>query len=387
MPSIADSKRLVQESLAGEPNHDAILSSLQDEIDRHNRVKSNTEEHFRKRKRSSVKVTEDDRSQPDLRFRFKRGVEDPRRKRSSRRRHHHQSTSEDRSQQSNAPADEPAPAHPFPREPVTPHATPPDDAFLSSLFDALADDEAAAYWESVYSQPIHSFSRPAVRTQSGALEEMDDESYAAYVKQKMWERKHPEAVLERDSMERKRREEEDAKRKRREDFVRRREREAWSRASRAKIRDDDDGGGHEYVFEFESKGNPDDDVLNKQHRAREADEWKDAWTVYLVAWEKLKSQVPDGDASANPSKLLPWPVLPSKPATAPNIEAFMRHIPLIDGTTKQHVLKAERVRWHPDKIQQRFGGAVDEGTMKVVTGVFQIVDSLWDEERKRNSSS
>ena len=48
-------------------------------------------------------------------------------------------------------------------------------------------------------------------------------------------------------------------------------------------------------------------------------------------------------------------------------------------------LKAERVRWHPDKVQQRFGGAVDEGTMKVVTGVFQVVDDLVEEERKRKA--
>jgi hypothetical protein len=34
-------------------------------------------------------------------------------------------------------------------------------------------------------------------------------------------------------------------------------------------------------------------------------------------------------------------------------------------------------------VQQRFGGTVDEGTMKVVTGVFQVVDSLVEEERKR----
>ena len=42
-------------------------------------------------------------------------------------------------------------------------------------------------------------------------------------------------------------------------------------------------------------------------------------------------------------------------------------------------LKAERVRWHPDKVQQRFGGGVDEGTMRVVTGVFQVVDAVLKE--------
>lgn len=66
----------------------------------------------------------------------------------------------------------------------------------------------------------------------------------------------------------------------------------------------------------------------------------------------------------------------------------MRHAPVTSDNDKGplgqlQALKLERVRWHPDKVQQRFGGAVDEGTMKVVTGVFQVVDGLVEEERKR----
>jgi hypothetical protein len=66
----------------------------------------------------------------------------------------------------------------------------------------------------------------------------------------------------------------------------------------------------------------------------------------------------------------------------------MRHAPTTNAEGKNangqlQALKVERVRWHPDKVQQRFAGAVDEGTMKVVTGVFQIVDGLVEEERKK----
>jgi len=57
----------------------------------------------------------------------------------------------------------------------------------------------------------------------------------------------------------------------------------------------------------------------------------------------------------------------------------MRHAPYEVGRSRVKVLKAERVRWHPDKVQQRFGGAVDEGTMKLVTGVFQVVDAVFEE--------
>ncbi|KAK0737008.1 hypothetical protein B0T21DRAFT_364230 [Apiosordaria backusii] len=47
-------------------------------------------------------------------------------------------------------------------------------------------------------------------------------------------------------------------------------------------------------------------------------------------------------------------------------------------------LKEERVRWHPDKIQQKLGGSdtVDPKVMKDVTAVFQVVDGLWGEMRK-----
>jgi len=45
-------------------------------------------------------------------------------------------------------------------------------------------------------------------------------------------------------------------------------------------------------------------------------------------------------------------------------------------------LKEERVRWHPDKVQQRLGGKVDEKVMRDVTAIFQAVDALWNDTRK-----
>ncbi len=66
----------------------------------------------------------------------------------------------------------------------------------------------------------------------------------------------------------------------------------------------------------------------------------------------------------------------------PNIEAFFERVPVEDRAERLRKLKAERVRWHPDKTQQRFGGEVDDGTMKLVTGVFQVVDAMVEAERK-----
>ena len=47
------------------------------------------------------------------------------------------------------------------------------------------------------------------------------------------------------------------------------------------------------------------------------------------------------------------------------------------------LLKEERVRWHPDKVQQRLGGRVDEALMRDVTAVFQVVDALWADARAK----
>jgi hypothetical protein len=47
-------------------------------------------------------------------------------------------------------------------------------------------------------------------------------------------------------------------------------------------------------------------------------------------------------------------------------------------------LKEERVRWHPDKMQQRLGGKVDDKVMRDVTAIFQVVDALWNDTRKKD---
>lgn len=381
MPSIAESKRQVTEGLSAENEHDAILASLQDEIDKHNReTEEIRKERPRKRRRHHDDRDTESRSHRErhLRFRFKSGVEEPKPKRRSKRSH---------SPKPASPA--PEAAHPFPREPHDPDAPSlPSNtaAFQTSLFDALADDEAASYWESVYSQPIHVYSRPVEQTASGELQDMDDETYAAYVQRKMWEKQNPEIVIERDRMERKRKEEKEAKERRREEFVRSRQKEAWDHAGRAKgLRDD------EYDDPLDGRS------TGRESKAREPDDevYARVWTAYLSAWDALKAALakadsPSSDPPKPPSKRIPWPTLQNRPATRPNIEAFMRHAPIASSGDKQstgrlQALKVERVRWHPDKVQQRFAGAVDEGTMKVVTGVFQVVDSLVEEERKKAS--
>ena len=218
---------------------------------------------------------------------------------------------------------------------------------------------------------------------------MNDEEYAAYVQTKMWEKNNPHIALEREKKEKQRKEEEEEKARQREEFIRRKQRAAWERAQNdgakkfAGVGDD-----YDYVFDFEDrKGSASKRTSEGSARSQE---YADSWKRYLAAWDTLKHELLKGDAGSEqqtdarpPSKRIPWPVLQSKPVIKANIEDFMRSVPLeSDGRRKEQQLKAERVRWHPDKVQQRFRGQVDEGTMKIVTGVFQVVDALLEAERK-----
>ena len=396
MPSLEESRRQVKEALgkqAQEPDHDNILASLQDGIDKHNAIKEDVQRTMRSHRRRSG--DDEDMGEPSMRFRFKSSTSDPRK----RKHHSKHDDDEHRGHRKHRKHDYPTPpqheaAHPFPREPTDFDQPVPADAFRDSLFDALADDEGAAYWESVYNQPIHVYPRPSVETSKGGLEAMTDEEYAAYVKNRMWEKKHPEIVREREKAKKQRKEEEEEKTRRREEFVRRKEQAAWERAERkgakrhGKASDDDDDDDEER-YERTVLGAWETSTRNAKAKERQND-YTAAWSRYLASWDKLKLDLVDersASATVNspsplPSKRIPWPVLSSKPVIRANIESFMQHIPTHADRTKLQLLKAERIRWHPDKIQQRFGGKVDEATMKLVTGVFQVVDTLFEEERK-----
>ena len=89
---------------------------------------------------------------------------------------------------------------------------------------------------------------------------------------------------------------------------------------------------------------------------------------------------------------VPWPVVTLRVADISHaaVEDFLRHAPRTNEQTGEKqdlgsILKRERVRWHPDKVQQRYGSLeLEPSTMKSVTAVFQIIDRLWTEEKERN---
>ncbi|KAI9843637.1 MAG: hypothetical protein M1837_006219 [Sclerophora amabilis] len=236
----------------------------------------------------------------------------------------------------------------------------PDAAFRESLFDALADDEGADFWQSVYGQPIHTYS--AMREgPGGELEQMTEEEYSAHVRAKMWEKTHQHLIEEQ-----KRRTEE--------------------RTRREKVRKESERMGRDReVFEREIQRS----LRTGEERKRKA-RWRKRWGEYLRGWDELKELCTTGEkktvARGKIWDKIPWPTESGKMADLKRdqIESFFHNA---QGTGDEELdllllLKVERVRWHPDKVQQRFGSEpLDPAVVKAVTAVFQIVDTMWAQER------
>ena len=85
-------------------------------------------------------------------------------------------------------------------------------------------------------------------------------------------------------------------------------------------------------------------------------------------------------------RAIPWPVEDGnlRAVTKDDVKTFLLRVPLDEGQTLAMRLKTERFRWHPDKIQHRFGGSnVDADTLQVVTSIFQTIDELLATERNK----
>lgn len=232
----------------------------------------------------------------------------------------------------------------------------PDQAFRESLFDALADDEGAAYWEGVYGQPIHTY--PNTKTgPEGELERMSDEEYAAYVRARMYEKSHEHIIEERQCREQERQ-----------------RRNAWRDRTRHMEAERD---------EFQKRVQ---ESLQRGEARKAAKQWKEAWASYNRRWDELKNTADHNSNAEVPIRdAIPWPVLSGKrrDVSKEEIENFLCNAPASENDSGT-LLKAERVKWHPDKIQQRFGErGIDAETMKSVTTVFQVLDRMWNDQRDR----
>ncbi|KAF3256669.1 hypothetical protein TWF132_003685 [Orbilia oligospora] len=188
----------------------------------------------------------------------------------------------------------------------------PEAAFRESLFEAMADDEGASYWEGVYGQPIHLYERPKVENEKGELEMMTDEEYAE------------ERLL-----------------------------------------------------------------LEKERRSRKnIEKIKKAWAIYTGIWDDITKRERPKSGRIE----VPWPVESGRrrDISKEAIEDFFKSAPKAssgangsESKSYADILRLERVRWHPDKALQRWGReAISDDILQGITAVFQIIDSLWTEERE-----
>ncbi|KAI7788045.1 hypothetical protein LA080_013350 [Diaporthe eres] len=226
-----------------------------------------------------------------------------------------------------------------------------DAAFRESLFDAMADDEGAAYWEAIYGQPVHIYPQEVPNRETGELERMTDEEYAAHVRQKMWEKTHAGLM------------EEKARRAKRREERARRDTEAEERME------------EERRIQREVERS-----LRRGEERRRRREWAERFRDYGTGWESW-----DGGADK-----IPWPTKSGRRKDVDEEEVrafFVRGLDLEALGEKEFAakLKEQRVRWHPDKVQQKLGGRekADERVMKDVTMVFQVIDTLYDDIRPK----
>lgn len=306
--------------------------------------------HHRRHHRSS-RAYRDDHRHDDFRD-DREGRDNPGRDDDGERRHRRHERRRRRRGGEAAPA-APPPGEPDPLDPEPP--LDPETAFRESLFDAMADDEGAAYWEAIYGQPVHVYPREAANPATGELERMTEDEYAAHVRQKMWEKTHAGLLEER------------ARRRAAREARARREREREAEADEER----------RVRREVERS-------LRRGDERRRRREWTGRFREYADAWE--------GWAGGGGPEGIPWPTRSGRGRDVGDEEEvrrfFVRGLDLEALGEREFAarLKEQRVRWHPDKMQQRLGGKekVDERVMKDVTAVFQVIDTLYDDIRSKS---
>ena len=234
------------------------------------------------------------------------------------------------------------------------------------------------------------------------INHMTDDEYASYVRARMWEKSHGYIEEERGRRE-------DARRKRRE--IEKAEAEmggrqgGWGREKGGE-RGDWDKGVEEALRRGEER---------RRGRAEEK-RWRGVWEGYLRGWDGdgvTGIERGGGGRAGKKGKGLRererivWPVESGRweDVRAGEVERFLKGVAGVAaaataaaasggdeggggatgggrGGELGELLKRERVRWHPDKMQQRAGeGGIDAETLKLVTAVFQVVDRMWGEVR------
>ena len=272
----------------------------------------------------------------------------------------------------------------------------PEAAFRESLFDAMGDDEGAAYWESVYGQPIHTYPAEKMNQETGELEKMSEEEYIAFVRKGMWERSHEGLKVEKERL-RRERESKKAREKKSDD-------RKWNQSSRSSRNMESNHRSRQEATVFDSKI---EESLRRGRERKESKKWLAKWNRYNESWDRLQQLAGSGSFSSDRNQSFRaeeifWPVESGgiDHITPFEIENFMVNTAeslarLGNGITDSEQprspllallsnLKIERVRWHPDKVQHRFGAtSANKELLKKATEVFQIMDQLYNQRRHK----
>lgn len=236
-----------------------------------------------------------------------------------------------------------------------PSSIDPESAFRESLFDALADDEGAAYWEGIYGQPIHIYPRPKrLNPTTGEIEAVNDAEYASHVRQRMWEHTHA-GVLE-----------EVAKRKQRHEERMREEREKMAHDEEKRRRAADE---ERIRREMEQ-------ALRRGEARRMTKVYEERFARYTTAWNRWDGR----------QETIYWPTGSGHRSGVSEkaVRSFFINgcdLKAIGAREFAAKLKEQRVRWHPDKMQQKLGGKdrVTKGVMADITMIFQVIDTLYND--------
>jgi hypothetical protein len=243
----------------------------------------------------------------------------------------------------------------------------PDAFFREALFSSITDPAAAKHWEEVYGQPLHIYSRTQV-SQTGKTVVLDDDAFVEFVKEEMW--KNTSENLERQRSK--------AKQEREWRNERSKLQEKLKEYRKAKLRKqgilDED---QTMVVEEEQTDEVDQPKVNAWELAW--DRYDKGWTALLVNAETVRDNHEGRDSVEYAHALIPWPVLSGQfdDVTKESVEEFFQKAPPANVKILP-LLKTDRIRWHPDKMQQQFGAKkLDGETLQHVTAVFQIIDRMY----------
>lgn len=232
-----------------------------------------------------------------------------------------------------------------------------NDAFDESLFDALADHEGAAYWEKIYGQPIHIYERPTkFNVDTQMYEPVSNSEYVKYVQQKMWQHTHAGEL-------------EDMRRRKKEHEKRMAEEAEYKRLRNERRR--------QRMKENRLKGEM-EEALRRGEARRRRQAREDDFARYTQSWETWDGTQDD----------IPWPTGSGmrEDIRETTVRSFFTDgLGASAGSAEFAAgLKEQRVRWHPDKMQQKMGGKdkVAKGVMADITMVFQVIDTLYNDFRK-----